>query len=242
MGKKSFMYGNEKFEYDICFTPRRLKEIAIHIRPDASIQVNAPENRSADEVHIAVLKRASWIKRHLSEVHKLRQHVLPRSYVSGESFFYLGRRYQLKVDCGVGKADSVKLLRGYLRVEGPTKDPVAIKKKIDRWYRGRAQELFQCRIEALFDTVTWIESIPDWRLLKMEKQWGSCSPQGSILLNPQLVKAPSECVDYVILHELCHFQEHNHSPQFYRLLDKVMPEWRPVKARLDGMAEILLND
>ena len=242
MVKKSFVYGDEKFEYDICFTSRRLKEVAIHIRPDGSVQVNAPENRSMDEIHAAVLKRANWIKRHLSEVHKLRQNVLPRSYVSGESFFYLGRRYQLKVDCGAKKEDSVKLFRGYLHVEGLNKDPSVIKKKIDKWYCERARKIFQRRVEALFSTVTWIESIPSLRLLKMKKQWGSCSPQGKILLNSHLVKAPRECVDYVILHELCHLQEHNHSPRFYRLLDKVMPEWRLVKAKLDSMAEILLNE
>jgi predicted metal-dependent hydrolase len=56
------------------------------------------------------------------------------------------------------------------------------------------------------------------------------------------VKAPRECVDYVIAHELCHLKEHNHSPRYYRLLREVMPGWEPVKARLDGMAELLLNE
>jgi hypothetical protein len=75
----------------------------------------------------------------------------------------------------------------------------------------------------------------------MQKQWGSCSPQGHILLNPHLVKAPRECIDYVIIHELCHLKEHNHSPEFYRLLCLQMPDWKQVKAKLDGMAELLLN-
>lgn len=75
----------------------------------------------------------------------------------------------------------------------------------------------------------------------MKKQWGSCSPQGHILLNPHLVKAPRDCIDYVILHELCHLQEHNHSPKFYQLLSQLMPAWKSVKTRLDSMAELLLN-
>jgi predicted metal-dependent hydrolase len=75
----------------------------------------------------------------------------------------------------------------------------------------------------------------------MKKQWGSCSPRGNILLNPHLVKAPRECIDYVILHELCHLKEHNHSPEFYRLLNQLMPDWKQIKAKLDGMAELLLN-
>jgi hypothetical protein len=83
---------------------------------------------------------------------------------------------------------------------------------------------------------------PDWRIVRMQKQWGSCSPAGVILLNPHLVKAPRACVDYVICHELCHLQEHNHSPRYYRLLGQIMPGWEAVKIRLDGMAETLLNE
>ena len=62
------------------------------------------------------------------------------------------------------------------------------------------------------------------------------------MLNPHLVKAPRNCIDYVIVHELCHLKEHNHSPQFYQSLSRLMPDWKAVKARLDGMAELLLNE
>jgi predicted metal-dependent hydrolase len=71
---------------------------------------------------------------------------------------------------------------------------------------------------------------------------GNCTTDGTIVLNPALVKAPRECVDYVLLHEMTHLLEHNHSPAFYRVLDRVMPEWRSVKLRLDGMAANLLDD
>jgi predicted metal-dependent hydrolase len=71
----------------------------------------------------------------------------------------------------------------------------------------------------------------------MTVQWGSCSPAGRITLNPMLVKAPRECIDYVVLHELVHLQHHHHGAAFYRALDRHMPGWRVVKAKLDGMAE-----
>ena len=89
----------------------------------------------------------------------------------------------------------------------------------------------------------WIHGqLPPVKLLTMKKHWGSCSPSGSIVLNPHLVKAPRNCIDYVILHELCHLKEHNHSPQFWRLMDRVLPNWQKVKRELDDKAEILLND
>lgn len=76
----------------------------------------------------------------------------------------------------------------------------------------------------------------------MKKQWGSCSPKGVLSLNPHLVKASLRCIDYVLLHELCHLQVRNHGQKFYDLLSKHLPEWQAAKARLDGMAELLLNE
>jgi predicted metal-dependent hydrolase len=76
----------------------------------------------------------------------------------------------------------------------------------------------------------------------MERQWGSCSPTGRLTLNAHLVKAPRECIDYVIIHELCHLQERNHGPRFHRLLDAQMPGcWRIMKERLDGLVEQILR-
>lgn len=82
----------------------------------------------------------------------------------------------------------------------------------------------------------------NFRVMAMKKQWGSCSTKGNLMLNPHLVKAPKECIDYVILHELCHIAEHNHSERFWRLLTQVMPNWKEVKAKLDDMAEMYLNE
>jgi hypothetical protein len=89
----------------------------------------------------------------------------------------------------------------------------------------------------MVEKLPWTKTTPNWRIMDMQTQWGSCSPEGAVLLNPHLVKAPTKAIDYVILHELCHLEEHNHSPRFYGLLDRFMPEWRVVvKARLDSIA------
>jgi predicted metal-dependent hydrolase len=89
--------------------------------------------------------------------------------------------------------------------------------------------------------VTEFSGIPAYNPT-MRIQWGSCSPSGVLVLNPNLIKAPRECVDYVILHEVCHLKEHNHSQKFYRLLSEMMPDWERHKTRLDALAEALLND
>jgi hypothetical protein len=75
----------------------------------------------------------------------------------------------------------------------------------------------------------------------MRTQWGNCSSTGQLTLNVHLIKAPLECIDYVILHELCHIAEHNHSERFYRLMNDVLPGWELIKSRLDRLAFRLLS-
>lgn len=242
MTRGTFNYGGDCIEYDVHFVPKKSDKIAIHVHPDGSVQVDAPDGENLSRVQRAVMKRARWIKRHTDEARRQHAQVLPRHYVSGESIFYLGRRYQLKVVAANGDGPAVKLLRGQIRVSAPSREPVTVRTQLAHWYRTRATDVFARRLAEIGERVPWLHEVPAWRLVSMRKQWGSCSPSGQILLNPHLVKAPRPCVDYVICHELCHLQEHNHSPRYYRLLSQMMPGWEPIKARLDGMAEMLLNE
>ena len=125
-------------------------------------------------------------------------------------------------------------------ISNPSKE--SAKELLACWYREHATQYLLRRLTQIAKAVPWLTVIPPMRLLRMRKQWGSCSPQGTIILNPSLIKAPRECIDYVILHEICHLQEHNHSPKFYNLLARHMPDWKTCKNKLDAMAEILLTD
>lgn len=236
------VYGDSPIEFQLCHLPRPHRRVAIHVHPCGSVKVDAPAGAQLGEIKLAVLKRARWVLKHVQQAHALRTHTSPRQYVSGESHFYLGRCYKLKVITDPEQRASVKLLRGCLEVRTSAPTPEKVKHLLWEWYREHAREVFQQRMAVLITKITWLETAPPWKLLTMTKQWGSCSPKGMVSLNPHLVKAPRECIDYVILHELCHLQEHNHSPRFYRLLFQVMPGWEVVKVRLDGMAEVVLGD
>lgn len=246
-----FTYGNNAIQYHII---RKLatcddglksnRKVTIKVYPDQKVTASVPFDASEELIRKAVLKRARWIWQSIEAFAKQKTTVMPKHYVSGETQFYLGKRYVLKVLVDTNQTNNVKLSRGQLQVtfqqdhEERTKK---VKALVDQWYKNKAQVLFQQRLTEILSKTTWVTDIPSFRVMAMKKQWGSCSAKGLLMLNPHLVKAPKECIDYVILHELCHIAEHNHSERFWRLLTQVMPNWKEVKAKLDGMAEVYLN-
>jgi len=242
MVTQSAAYGEECFRYQVCFVPTRTDKIAIHVHPDGSVRVDAPEQADLTTVKQAVMKKALWVLGHIKKAREQREHVLPREYVSGESYFYLGRRYVLKVSRATKGAATVKLTRGQFVVSTTDTSPVSIQAALNGWYHEHARSYLGDRLAVVCGQVPGGARVPQWRLRNMRKQWGSCSPKGIISLNQHLVKAPRECIDYVLLHELCHLKEHNHSKGFYRLLAEHLPDWKSLKAKLDGMAEMLLNE
>ncbi len=241
MIEQCLRYGDQDIPYQVLLVPGRQRKIAIHIHPNGRVQVDAPPQTSLADIKQAVQRRSRWLCEHIARIKKQRAWVLPREYVSGESHFYLGKRYVLKVRRSKQTAPNVRLIRGMLQVTTNDVARDTVKRLLWEWYKNHARAQFERRLEALVQETSWVREKPAWKLRTMKKQWGSCSPKGVLSLNPHLVKAPSQCIDYVLLHELCHLKFHNHGRNFYRLLKKQMPEWEVVKGRLDGMAELLLN-
>lgn len=235
-------YGDDRIAYQVRRKAGRSGKIAIHVEEDGSVIVDAPEDAEDNRIREAVRKRSGWIYGNVREARERFTHVLPRTYVSGEQVHYLGRRHVLKV-IPVSKAErSVRLFRGTMEVKTENVDPQAIRGRLRGWYKVRAQSYFKTRLGVVSEALPWIEDSPGFQLIETDKRWGSCSTDGTVRLNPFLIKAPRECIDYVVLHELVHHAEHNHSPRFYALLDRHMPRWQEYKRRLDGMAEVLLNE
>lgn len=234
-------YGDQRIPYRVLLVPERHGKVAIHVNPNGSVRVEAPRETSLTAVKQAVLRRARWVSRHVQRAQFRNSHVLPREYVSGESHFYLGRRHVLKVRRNIRAEPSVKLRNGRFEVVVASTEPDAVRNLLQAWYWRHAEEQFGQRLETLVQSLKWLRDPPQWKLLPMKKQWGSCSPKGVLSLNPHLVKAPPICIDYVLLHELCHLKVHRHNQAFYRLLGQEMPDWELVKARLDGKAGLLLT-
>ena len=250
----AFYYGNDMIHYDVIRKSQSSKvssnkavarKVVIKVHPDQRVVATVPHDATEDSIQQAMLKRARWIWQNIEEFAKQKDYVLPKCYVSGETQFYLGRRYVLKVLIDSEQVSNVKLSRGKLNVTLRKEFDdrvVKVKPLIDKWYQHKAKAIFHERLNKMLPKATWVTNIPSFRMMAMKKQWGSCSTKGNLMLNPHLIKAPKECIDYVILHELCHIAEHNHSEKFWRLLTQIMPNWKEVKAKLDDMAELYLNE
>jgi predicted metal-dependent hydrolase len=245
----AFFYGNGMIHYDVIRKSRSTKvkarKVVIKVHPDQRVVATVPYDATDESIQEAMVKRARWIWQNIEEFSKQKDYVLPKRYVSGETQLYLGRRYVLKVLIDSEKVSNVKLSRGKFNVtlrQDYDDRVVKVKPLIDKWYQHKTKKVFHERLNEMLTKATWVTGIPSFRVMAMKKQWGSCSAKGNLMLNPHLIKASKECIDYVILHELCHIAEHNHSEKFWRLLTQVMPNWKEVKAKLDDMAEMYLNE
>nr|WP_279342505.1 SprT family zinc-dependent metalloprotease [Geotalea sp. SG265] len=206
-------------------------EIAVH--PDGRVVVKAPVGTEFDVVRQRVVKRAGWVKRQLEYFRQFEPRTPPRRYLGGETHLYLGKRYILKVS--EGDSNEVKLNRGHIAVTtAETTSAERVRHLLDQWYKQKAVAKFNDSFDRCWPPFASMLAIkPKIQLRHMNKRWGSLSKRGTLTLNTELIRAPRECIDYVITHELCHVQYHNHSSTFYDLLEKVMPDWEKRKHRLE---------
>lgn len=212
--------------------------LSITVDPDLTVRVVAPKVHSLAEVNARVRRRGAWIVRQLEDLERFLPKQPPRQYVSGESHRYLGRQYRLKVQAAE-ETPSVKLKGRYIHVAAnDPNDTGEVKSLLDVWYRQHARVVFEtCLAEAIDRHRRHELRCERLRLQSMKTRWGSYTSSGTILLNPALIMAPKACIEYVVIHELCHSVVPHHGPKFEQLLTRCLPDWRERKARLEGAAK-----
>jgi len=227
----SIAYSKETISFGVLFVDRKTMEIAVH--PDGRVVVKAPIGTTRVAIHARVAKRARWIRKQLDYFRRFTPGIPPRRYVGGETHIFLGRQYRLKVR--KKRENSIRLKGAYFHVNTPSPHKTQkVKSLLDEWYKEHARLVFFRRLVSCYKSAKGLQiPFPKIRLKKLSKRWGSCSKSGTILLNTELVKAPLYCIDYVIMHELCHLKVHTHNNGYYKLLTKYMPDWEARKERLE---------
>lgn len=219
----------------ISFRLRRSKRrtLSITVQPDLEVVVTAPQGALLEAVLDKLRKRAKWVKQQRRYFREFLPSTPPRRYASGETHLYLGRQYRLKVVENVD--ERVKMRGRFIWVHTPRKrDGARVRELVEGWYLDRAKErLSDSFAESLMRLGTRLAVPPRMRVRRMRKRWGSWTRRSGVSLNPELVKAPKSCIDYVTTHELCHAVHGDHGKQFRNLLRRVMPDWEKRKARLE---------
>lgn len=225
---QSFVFGSKEINYELSFQDR--KTLGIRVYPNCKVKVIAPFDTTDEKLYRKLREKAPWIIK--QQLNFLSYHPLtpPRKYVNGETHLYLGRQYKLRIEKAA--ANEVKLFRGQLLVLN--KENMAPKILLTNWYREKAALHFEDTLKKVLPQFAkYGISEPELQIRHMPTRWGSCTTKGKVILNPELIKAPKGCIEYVIIHELCHLIYHNHTRAFYELQDSIFPDWKKWKRRLE---------
>ena len=205
---------------------KSIKNLHIGVYPPSGrVRVAAPLWLDDDAVRLAVISRLGWIRRKQAEFAQ-QDRQSQREFVTGESHYFRGRRYRLDVIEHDGPP-AVRLLNNAkmaLRVR-PGTDRDAKEAVLEQWYRRQLQD----QLPEL--CVKWTQkvgvTVDEVRIKKMKTLWGSCNIEAKrIWLNLELVKKPTSCLEFVLVHEMVHLIERRHNERFQKLMDRFMPQWR----------------
>ncbi len=227
----SISYGTKEIFFEIKRTNR--KTLAIEVHPNAEVFVIAPNNISLEDIKYKVEKRAKWIVKQWDYFNQFLPRTPERTYVSGETHYYLGKSYLLKVS--KGNQNQVKLKSGKLQVTCKSEpSSELVKKLLAQWYYNHAKKKFDIILSEIYAKFKdYTIKIPQIEIRRMPNRWGSCNTLNKIILNPEIIKAHSKCIEYVLTHEMCHLVIPNHSKEFYTLLEDIMPNWKKWKSELE---------
>lgn len=217
---------NRRIDYEIVFSRKR-KRAEIVVRPDLKVEFRAPHGLSSEAIKEMVRRKAGWICEKLESFEANKLPDLKKQYVEGEIYLYRGREHPLKiVALDTIKKPLAALSESELMVGVPGKNfdglsSLLVKKAIWDFYSRRAEEEVERIIK---DYSKKLEiSPPAFKVKYQKRRWGSCSANNIIRINFQLIMAPPEQLEYVVVHELCHIKQKNHSARFWGLVGKLMP-------------------
>lgn len=215
---------------------KNVKNINLRVKSNLDVVVSINRHVSLEELDKFIASKADFILNALDKFRELQKYApRPKQYISGEGFKILGRDLRLKLS--EGKEESIFTDGVYLFLV--VKDNVDYERKktlVDCWLYEQCKSEFEdvcIKIYGIFRK--YGVSCPQIRIREMKSRWGSCQPKrGTITLNIRLIEAPRNCIEYVVLHEFCHFIHPNHSKKFYAFMQMLMPDWKERKRILES--------
>lgn len=237
---RSVRWGKTQIDYSIRRSSRR-KTVAVAVDPVEGVMLTAPTDVSLTKLDDVVQEKAKWIVDRLRLVEQVTP-AKPKRFVSGEEFMYLGRRFKLKIVRRVHAARA-RLERGLLTVTIPRSSSSqdragVVRGALEDWYRGRARQKIEERVEAWAPEVG--VPVPKVLIRSQTKRWASCDDRGVLRFNWRLIQAPMKLVDYVVVHELVHLVHRDHGKMFWGRVGEVMPDYENRATLLAKRAPLFL--
>lgn len=225
---EALQFGSRTINFRLQYSDR--KSLGITVTPEMEVLVKAPVNTAIEKVKEKIRKKAPWIIKQQGFFLSFQPKATKRKFISGETHLYLGRQYRLKIIHG--KIETVKLRGKFIEVT--TSNKANVESLLQQWYYKNAKMKFLILAGPLIKRFEKYKVSPSSIVLRdMARRWGSCTPTGKIILNPELIKAPKGCIEYVILHELCHLVIRDHTQKFLDLQQKEMSDWQKRKTLLE---------
>ena len=201
--------------------------------PHGRVRVAAPLRVSDAAVRLAVVGKLGWIKRQRARF-EAQPRQSEREMVSGESHYFLGQRYRLRVVTYEGPAKVMarnkSIIELHVRRESSTEQRERV---LQRWYRQQLKELIPPLLEK-WQPALGVQA-DEWAIKKMKTKWGACNVKvRRIWLNLELAKKPAQCLEYIIVHELLHLLKRQHNDNFFALMNEYLPQWRSRRSELNA--------
>ncbi len=212
------------FTVKIVRSPRR-KSLAIKVNQDGA-SIHIPSKLPLHFAETFISKKSAWIKTKLKQ--QCDREPIPKQFVDGESFSLLGKTYTLQLTDDMTKP-TITLTNDTLtcRAKLETASKTAISAAVIAWYKNYATDYLCLRTQQISSQINL--NATSVTVKTYRARWGSCTIRGDIQLNWKLILAPAEISDYVIIHELCHTLQHNHSPQFWQLVSQHCPNYKQAR-------------
>jgi len=200
--------------------------------PSGKVRISAPYGTSDDAINLFAVKKVSWIKKQV-EKFKSQERQTEREYITGESHYLWGRRYKMEVRYS-NKGNNIEIKGNKMILTVREKSTQQQRENyVNEWYRSELKS----KLPALVDKWEQIIGVKasSVGVKNMRTRWGTCNPETKrILVNLQLAKKPVKCLEYIVIHELVHLREKNHTKAFIEQMDSYMPDWRVVKDELNS--------
>lgn len=233
----SINFGNRELQYILKRSSR--KTIGISIDKSGVVKVACPFYTSENYINQLLIKKSNWILDKLTFVeNRYKENNISKIIKDGEAFCYLGKTYILKlIETTVRKSPIISLQGENILIEFSNFDEVKIKKALMLWY---VEQFRQIALDRISQYSRSLNVNPQKITIKAQKtRWGSCSSKGNINLNWRLIMAPIQVIDYVVVHELCHLREMNHSNKFWQLVGNIIPDHKEKRNWLKANGEKL---